>query len=70
MNIGFTPEEQAFRAEVIDFLEHEITPDFTAEFEKEDAASSYSSPEFSRKLAAKGWLTLHWPKEYGDRFHV
>lgn len=67
MNIGFTSEEQAFRAEVIDFLEQEITPEFTAEFEQEDAASSYSSPEFSRKLAAKGWLTLHWPKEYGGQ---
>ena len=49
MNIGFTPAERAFRAGVIDFLEREITPDFTEELEKEDAASSYSSPEFSRK---------------------
>ena len=67
MNIGFTPEERDFRTEVIDFLTREITPEFTAEFEKEDAASSYSAPEFSRKLAAKGWLTLHWPKEYGGQ---
>lgn len=65
MDITLTPEQQAFREEVIAFLKQEITPEFVQEFEKEDAASSYASPTFSRKLAGRGWLTLHWPREYG-----
>lgn len=67
MDITFTPEQNAFREEVIAFLEQEITPEFVQEFEQEDAASSYASPAFSRKLAEQGWLTLHWPPEYGGQ---
>jgi alkylation response protein AidB-like acyl-CoA dehydrogenase len=65
MNVAFTPEQEAWRQEVVAFLEAELTPEFIAEVELEDAASSYASPEFSRKLADRGWLTLHWPKRYG-----
>jgi alkylation response protein AidB-like acyl-CoA dehydrogenase len=65
MDIAFTPAQQAWRQEVIEFLSRELTPDFVREFEREDAASSYASPTFSRKLAERGWLTLHWPREYG-----
>lgn len=67
MDITFTPEQNAFREEVIAFLKQEITPEFVQEFEQEDAASSYASPAFSRKLAEQGWLTLHWPPEYGGQ---
>jgi 3-oxocholest-4-en-26-oyl-CoA dehydrogenase alpha subunit len=65
LRITFTPEQEAWRQEVIAFLEEELTPEFVAEIDKEDAASSYASPAFSRKLAERGWLTLHWPKKYG-----
>lgn len=67
MDIGFTPEQEAFRQEVIAFLKQEITPEFIEQFEQEDAASSYSSPAFSQKLAERGWLSLHWPREYGGQ---
>ena len=67
MDVGFTAEQEAFRAEVVEFLKLEITPEFVQEFEKVDAASSYASPIFSRKLAARGWLTLHWPRKYGGQ---
>jgi len=26
---------------------------------------AFFSPEFYREIAAKGWIGLHWPKEYG-----
>jgi alkylation response protein AidB-like acyl-CoA dehydrogenase len=37
------------------------------DFEQADEASSYAAPSFSRKLAQRGWLTLHWPREYGGQ---
>jgi alkylation response protein AidB-like acyl-CoA dehydrogenase len=67
MDVRFTPEQDAWRQEVIAFLRQEITPEFLDEIEAEDAAVSYCSPEFSRKLAERGWLTLHWPREYGGQ---
>ncbi|HVC77882.1 MAG TPA: acyl-CoA dehydrogenase family protein [Candidatus Micrarchaeaceae archaeon] len=67
MKLQFTPEQEAWRAEVVAFLEQEANPSFIAEVEKEDAASSFANKEFSQKLAAKGWLTLHWPKQFGGQ---
>jgi 3-oxocholest-4-en-26-oyl-CoA dehydrogenase alpha subunit len=67
MDVRFTPEQEAWREEVRDFLHQEITPAFLEEVEAEDAAVHYGSPAFSRKLAARGWLTLHWPREYGGQ---
>ncbi|HEY7067159.1 MAG TPA: acyl-CoA dehydrogenase family protein [Chloroflexota bacterium] len=67
MDVRFTPEQEAWREEVIAFLRQEITPAFREEFEQEDAAVSYGSRAFSRKLAERGWLTLHWPREYGGQ---
>ena len=63
MDFSFTEEQNNFRQEVHEFIEEELRQ---GSFEKR---SNYfletSSPEFSRKLAAKGWLGLTWPKEYG-----
>jgi alkylation response protein AidB-like acyl-CoA dehydrogenase len=65
VDVNFTPAQIAWRDEVIEFLEAELTPEFMAEVEREEAASSYASPAFSRRLAKRGWLTLHWPERYG-----
>ncbi|HAP93069.1 MAG TPA: acyl-CoA dehydrogenase [Desulfotomaculum sp.] len=63
MDFSFTKEQEQFRMEVRQFLEDEMR---SGTFEKK---SNYylekSSPEFSRKLAARGWLGMTWPKEYG-----
>src|SRR3954469_23042298 len=67
MDVRFTPEQEAWREEVRDFLRQEITPEFLEEVEAEDAAVNYGSSDFSRKLAERGWLTLHWPREYGGQ---
>ena len=59
----FPPEAEALRQEVRAFLRAEndagtFTPG------SGDMASNFS-PEFSRKIGAKGWIGLTWPKEYG-----
>jgi len=63
MNFSFTEEQEQFREEVRRFFEDELKK---GTFErKSNYFMEESSPEFSRKLAAKGWIGLTWPKEYG-----
>ena len=59
----FPPEAEALRQEVRNFLRAEIDAGtFTPG--SGDMASNFN-PEFSRKIGAKGWIGLTWPKEYG-----
>ncbi len=63
MDFAFTKEQEQFRNDVQQFLEEELEK---GTFEvKCNYFLEESSPEFSRKLAQKGWLGLTWPKEYG-----
>jgi len=54
MEFRFTAEEEAFRTEVRSFI-HEEFP------------KARSGESFTKKLAAKGWLTMSWPKEHGGQ---
>ena len=56
------PEEQAFRAEIRDFLRKAL-PAYPPHLRARSWMGS--SPEFSRALAARGWLGLTIPAEYG-----
>ena len=60
MDFGFTPEEEAFRQEIRDFLRKELGPEH-----KGRTPYELFSRDFTRKLAEKGWLGVGWPKEYG-----
>lgn len=55
-------ETEALRAEVRAFLDSELPGD-----RSEDRFKSWNtaSPEFSRKMGAKGYIGVTWPKEYG-----
>ena len=67
MDFRFTPEEDAFRAELRQFLEEELTPEFRASLEGRGWSKS-----FSMKMGSKGFLGLSWPKAYGgqERTHM
>jgi alkylation response protein AidB-like acyl-CoA dehydrogenase len=66
VDFGFTSEEIAFREEVRRWLNRELPPPVMEALEREGDAGSFGwCPEFSRKLAARGWLALSWPPEYG-----
>ena len=66
MNFRFSDEDEAFRREVIDFIEAELPWDWrNQEVDPEDPAGLVLVQQFKKKLAAKGWLTRAWPKEYG-----
>ncbi|TQM02122.1 acyl-CoA dehydrogenase family protein [Pseudonocardia kunmingensis] len=68
-----TRAEEELRAEVRDFLAAELPPDHRPGL----GMSAGHDPEFSRKLAARGWVGMAIPPEYGghgrsavDRFVV
>jgi len=63
MDFSFTPEQERFRHEVRQFLEDEIRQ---GAFRPQcDGWIQGFSPEFTRKLAARHWIGLSWPEEYG-----
>ena len=61
MDFAYSPEEEAFRQEVRTFLKQELREPG----EGEDGWEVRRT--FIKKLAAKGWLTLAWPKEWGGQ---
>jgi alkylation response protein AidB-like acyl-CoA dehydrogenase len=65
MDYRFTPEEEAFRQEVREFLRSELPDDWDFDpFELKDETWDFAR-SFTKKLAAKGWVAPAWPKEYG-----
>lgn len=68
-----SPNEEALRMEVREFLAAELPPDHRPGL----GMAARHDPEFSRKLAARGWVGMAIPPEYGghgrsavDRFLV
>ncbi len=57
MDFNFTPEEEAFRAEVREFLDENLAP----EGERDLAFMAL----WQRKVREKGWVGFSWPKEVG-----
>ncbi len=65
MDFRFSEEQEKFRLEVRSFLEEEIRQ---GSFQPScDAWIQGLSPEFSKKVAQRGWIGLAWPKEYGGQ---
>jgi len=72
MDFRFTEEEEAFRKEVIAFLKQELPPDWRGvdpDMYEDDAVEEVHqlSLKLQRKLGAKGWLGMEWPKKYGGQ---
>ncbi len=69
MDFEFSAEERAFEKEVEQFLDAHATPD-VADVCRENMAQIVDTPErraFMKELAARGWLGMTWPKEYGGQ---
>ncbi len=69
MDFRDSPEDAAFRQEVRAFLARELPKGFGRpgqEAELWDGIDRYGFyREWTKKLAQKGWIAPHWPKEYG-----
>ncbi|GIW17526.1 acyl-CoA dehydrogenase family protein [Tepidiforma sp.] len=63
-----SPEHAAFRAEVRAFLDAELpreTWDMRNDREEMTPEEKEFTRQFRKKLAARGWLTMGWPREFG-----
>jgi alkylation response protein AidB-like acyl-CoA dehydrogenase len=64
MDFRFTEEEEAFRREVRQFLRKEWT---LGSVSIEDPDVFAEARRFEKKMADRGWRTMHWPTEYGGQ---
>src|SRR5437762_1542491 len=67
MDLTWSPEEEAFRAEVREWLTANVPADSPGgddEFD-DDRESFEVRREWQRKLGEAGYLAMHWPEEYG-----
>ena len=66
MDYQFNESDNAFRSEVVDFIDNNWVP---PEGTNEPGDDSFYEAEraFEKRAASKGWLTMAWPEEYGGR---
>ena len=61
--IRLPPEARALREEVREFIREETAAGTLAP--RSAAPRAEFNPEFSRKVGARGWIGMTWPKRYG-----
>ncbi len=67
MDFRFSPEDDAFRQELQGFLREELPADWEGRGRWAEEADWEMTRLMRKKLAQKGWLTMHWPEEYGGQ---
>jgi alkylation response protein AidB-like acyl-CoA dehydrogenase len=65
MDFSFSEEQKKLRQEVCSFLENELARGLWKP--ACDAWIQAYDPEFTKRVAQKGWIGLTWPKEYGGQ---
>ena len=68
MDFRFSPEEDAFRQRIRDWLKDNLPENWEAaagfsRARDEETASIYK--DFAKKLSTKKWVAPHWPVAYG-----
>ncbi|MFN8535051.1 MAG: acyl-CoA dehydrogenase family protein [Dehalococcoidia bacterium] len=70
MDFNYPAETESFRQEIRDFLNEVVTPEYLEEQRTISVDRDGHGPAtqtFVDKLRERGYLTLHWPKEYGGQ---
>jgi alkylation response protein AidB-like acyl-CoA dehydrogenase len=65
MDLTFTSEEEAFRAEVRAFLAEKLPARIASKVATGKHLSKADMEAWHAVLNAQGWLANHWPREYG-----
>lgn len=65
MDLDFSPEDEAFRAEVRDFLASHYPADVRRKVELGLALAKDDYVRFQRLLYLQGWIAPSWPVEFG-----
>jgi hypothetical protein len=65
MRLDFTPEDEAFRAEVRQFVHDNLSPELKRKSELGLRLERADYVEWYTRLYERGWITPSWPKEAG-----
>ncbi len=71
MDLRFSPEDEAFRSEVADWLESELSGDFAHVRGRggpgDEGALTEERKAWERRMGEAGWIGMGWPKDVGGR---
>ncbi|MFT4266207.1 MAG: acyl-CoA dehydrogenase family protein, partial [Xenophilus sp.] len=65
MDLNFTPEEEAFRGEVLQFLRDKLPERLSSKVKNGLRLTREDMAEWHAILNERGWLANHWPSQYG-----
>ncbi|ALT77643.1 MULTISPECIES: acyl-CoA dehydrogenase family protein [unclassified Roseateles] len=65
MNLNFTPEEQAFRAEIREWVSSNLPADISQKVQQAQRLNKDDLQRWAKILGAKGWHGWAWPKAFG-----
>ena len=65
MDLAFTPEEQAFRAEVREWVRGHLPPELAHKVHNALRLTRDDFQSWARTLGKKGWLGYGWPRQFG-----
>jgi alkylation response protein AidB-like acyl-CoA dehydrogenase len=65
MDLAFSPEEDAFRADVREWLSENVPRESLPSFDTRDGFEQHRAWE--ARLNEAGWAAVSWPKKYGGR---
>ncbi len=74
MDFGYTPEQEAFRKEVREFIKSKLPAGWSQkywryafDFYSHTHIAGPTTRMMAKELGSKGWLSIPWPKEYGGQ---
>ena len=65
MELAFTPEQEAFRAEVREWVAHNLPQDISQKVHQAQRLSRDDLQTWAKILGKKGWLGYGWPQQFG-----
>ena len=67
MDFTFSPEDDSFRQDVRQFIRQELPADWEGGGRYPEEDDWDLTVQIRKKMADRGWLTMHWPEEYGGQ---
>ena len=67
MDFRFSPEDEAFRQKLREFIDQELPANWEGGGRWPEEWDWDFTHQMRKKLAQRGWLTMHWPQEYGGQ---
>jgi alkylation response protein AidB-like acyl-CoA dehydrogenase len=67
VDFRFSLEDTEFRKDLLEFIRYERSTEWDDNHTLSPDVNWSISQDMRQKLAEKGWLTMHWPEEYGGQ---